>query len=58
VQEVVLETLTKQYELAKVEKAREKPCVDVLDATDVLEKKSYPAGMILVDLGYSVAKVS
>jgi capsule polysaccharide export protein KpsE/RkpR len=48
VQEVVLETLTKQYELAKVEEARETPSVKVLDAADVPEKKSYPPRTILV----------
>jgi hypothetical protein len=51
VQEVVLETLTKQYELAKVEEARETPSVKVLDAADVPEKKSYPPRTILVMSG-------
>jgi capsule polysaccharide export protein KpsE/RkpR len=48
VQEVVFETLTKQYELAKVEEARETPSVKVLDAADVPERKSYPPRTILV----------
>ena len=48
VQEVVLETLTKQYELAKVEEARETPSVKVLDTADVPERKSYPPRTILV----------
>lgn len=48
VQEVVLETLTKQYELAKVEEAREVPSVKVLDAADVPERKSYPPRTLLV----------
>jgi len=48
VQEVVLETLTKQYELAKVEEARETPSVKVLDAADVPERKSYPPRTLLV----------
>jgi capsule polysaccharide export protein KpsE/RkpR len=50
VQEVVLEALTKQYELAKVEEARETPSVKVLDAADVPERKSYPPRMILIIL--------
>ena len=41
-QEAVFETLTKQYELAKVEEARETPSVKVLDVADVPERKSYP----------------
>lgn len=51
VQEVILETLTKQYELAKVEEARETPSVKVLDTADVPERKSYPPRTILVILG-------
>ena len=50
-QEVILETLTKQYELAKVEEARETPSVKVLDTADVPERKSYPPRTILVILG-------
>jgi capsule polysaccharide export protein KpsE/RkpR len=50
VQEVVFETLTKQYELAKVEEARETPSVKVLDPADVPERKSYPPRTILVIL--------
>jgi uncharacterized protein involved in exopolysaccharide biosynthesis len=40
--ETVFETLTEQYELAKVEEARETPSVKVLDSADVPERKSYP----------------
>jgi uncharacterized protein involved in exopolysaccharide biosynthesis len=48
VQETVFETLTKQYELAKVEEARETPSVKVLDPADVPERKSFPPRIILV----------
>lgn len=48
VQETVLETLTEQYELAKVEEARETPSVKVLDAADLPERKSYPPRTVLV----------
>jgi capsule polysaccharide export protein KpsE/RkpR len=51
VQEVVFETLTKQYEMAKVEEARETPSVKVLDTADIPERKSYPPRTILVFLG-------
>lgn len=51
VQEVVFETLTKQYEMAKVEEARETPSVKVLDVADVPEKKSYPPRLVFMFLG-------
>jgi capsule polysaccharide export protein KpsE/RkpR len=51
VQEVVFETLTKQYEMAKVEEARETPSVKVLDAADVPEKKSFPPRLLFILLG-------
>jgi capsule polysaccharide export protein KpsE/RkpR len=51
VQETVFETLTKQYELAKVEEARETPSVKVLDVADVPEQKSFPPRRIVVILG-------
>jgi hypothetical protein len=51
VQEAVYETLTKQYELAKVEEARETPSVKVLDVADVPEKKSSPARLMIMVLG-------
>jgi capsule polysaccharide export protein KpsE/RkpR len=51
VEETVFETLTKQYEVAKVEEARETPSVKVLDPADVPERKSSPHRTILVILG-------
>jgi uncharacterized protein involved in exopolysaccharide biosynthesis len=51
IQEAVFETLTKQYELAKVEEARETPSVKVLDPADFPEKKSFPPRLIIVVLG-------
>lgn len=42
VEEAVYETLTQQYELAKVEEAKETPSVKVLDPPDIPEKKSSP----------------
>lgn len=51
VQETIFETLTKQYELAKVEEARETPSVKVLDAADLPERKSFPPRTALVLLG-------
>lgn len=42
IQETVYETLTQQYELAKVEEAKETPSVKILDAASVPERKSFP----------------
>jgi len=42
IQETVYETLTQQYELAKVEEAKETPSVKVLDSASVPEIKIYP----------------
>ncbi|MGA8310936.1 MAG: Wzz/FepE/Etk N-terminal domain-containing protein [Terriglobales bacterium] len=48
--EVVYETLTQQYELSKVEEAKEIPSVKVLDAAIVPERKSFPPRLLLVAL--------
>jgi capsule polysaccharide export protein KpsE/RkpR len=58
VQEVVFETLTKQYEMAKVEEARETPSVKVLDEGNVPESKSYPPRKIFIILGTFVFLLS
>jgi capsule polysaccharide export protein KpsE/RkpR len=50
VQEAVFETLTKQYELAKVEEARETPSVKVLDEGYVPEKRSFPPRIVVIVL--------
>jgi uncharacterized protein involved in exopolysaccharide biosynthesis len=42
IQETVYETLTQQYELAKVQEAKETPSVKVLDAARIPERKSFP----------------
>jgi capsule polysaccharide export protein KpsE/RkpR len=51
VQEVVFDMLTQQYELARVEEAKETPSVQVLDPADVPEQKSYPQRWIVVLAG-------
>jgi uncharacterized protein involved in exopolysaccharide biosynthesis len=51
VEEAIFETLTKQYELAKVEEARETPSVKVLDPADLPERKSFPPRTILILFG-------
>jgi capsule polysaccharide export protein KpsE/RkpR len=57
VQESVFETLTKQYELAKVEEARETPSVKVLDVADVPEKRSYPPRLLVILFGTALAAI-
>ena len=55
VEETVFETLTQQYELAKVQEAKEVPSVKVLDPADVPEKKVYPPRFLIVLVGAIVA---
>jgi uncharacterized protein involved in exopolysaccharide biosynthesis len=51
IQETVFELLTEQYELAKVEEAKEIPTVKVLDPGKVPERKSFPPRLLIVFLG-------
>ena len=51
VEQAVYETLTKQYELAKVQEAKEIPTVKVLDLPLVPERKSYPPRLMIMLLG-------
>jgi uncharacterized protein involved in exopolysaccharide biosynthesis len=55
VQEAVFETLTKQYELAKVQEAKEIPTVKVLDVPNIPEKKSFPPRLLMIFLGTTLA---
>lgn len=51
-QEAIYETLTKQYELAKVQEAKEIPPIKVLDAPDLPERKSLPHRSIVILVGF------
>ena len=51
VQEVVFETLTQQYEMAKIAEAKEIPSVKVLDPANLPEKKSGPPRLIITLFG-------
>lgn len=51
IQEAVFETLTKQYELAKVSEAKETPVVRVLDPANVPEKKTSPHRLLMMFAG-------
>jgi uncharacterized protein involved in exopolysaccharide biosynthesis len=55
IQETVYELLTEQYELAKVQEAKETPSVKVLDPATVPEKKSFPSRFLIVFLGTFLA---
>jgi uncharacterized protein involved in exopolysaccharide biosynthesis len=55
VQEAVFETLTKEYEVAKVQEAKEIPTVKVLDSPNVPEKKSFPPRSLIMLLGTGLA---
>jgi len=54
IQEAVYETLTQQFELAKVQEAKEIPSVKVLDAASLPERKSFPPRMLIALLGASL----
>jgi hypothetical protein len=51
IQETVFELLTQQYELAKVQEAKEIPSVKVLDVAVVPTKKSFPPRAAFTALG-------
>jgi capsule polysaccharide export protein KpsE/RkpR len=55
VEETVFETLTQQYEIAKVQEAKEVPSVKVLDPPEIPEKKVFPPRTLLVLLGTLIA---
>jgi capsule polysaccharide export protein KpsE/RkpR len=47
VQESVYELLTQQYEMARIQEAKDVPVVSVIDAPGVPEKKSFPPRLLL-----------
>jgi uncharacterized protein involved in exopolysaccharide biosynthesis len=51
IQEAVYEALTQQYELAKVQEAKEIPSVKVLDAPLIPERKSFPPRLLIIAAG-------
>jgi capsule polysaccharide export protein KpsE/RkpR len=51
IQETVYELLTEQYELAKVQEAKETPSVKVLDPARIPEKKSFPHRLVIMFVG-------
>jgi len=55
IQEAVLETLTKEYEMAKVQEVKEIPTVKVLDVANIPDKKSFPPRLLVIFLGTFLA---
>ena len=51
IEAAVYEALTKQYELAKVQEAKEIPTIRVLDRPKVPEEKSFPPRLALIAAG-------
>ena len=51
INETVYEVLTRQYELAKVQEAKEVPSIRVLDEPVVPERKVWPPRLIIILLG-------
>jgi uncharacterized protein involved in exopolysaccharide biosynthesis len=60
IQETVYEMLTQQYEMAKIQEAKEIPTLKVLDVAAVPEKKSSPPRAVIVIIGtlFSLALAS
>jgi len=57
VQEAVFESLTKEYELAKVQEVKEIPIVKVLDSPNIPDKKSFPPRFVIMLMGTALAFV-
>jgi capsule polysaccharide export protein KpsE/RkpR len=55
IQETVFELLTTQYELAKVQEAKETPSVKVLDPGRVPDRKSFPPRLLITVFGAMTA---
>jgi len=55
IQEMLFDTLTQEYELAKVQEAKAIPTVKVLDPPNLPEKKSFPPRLLLTVLGTVLA---
>jgi uncharacterized protein involved in exopolysaccharide biosynthesis len=50
IQETVYELLNQQYELARIEEAKEVPTVNLIDPADLPEKKSFPPRLLIIAL--------
>jgi capsule polysaccharide export protein KpsE/RkpR len=57
IQEAVLEALTKEYEMAKVQEAKEIPTVKVLDNPNVPDKGTFPPRLLIIVAGFFLGLV-
>lgn len=57
IQETVYELLNQQYELARIQEAKEIPTVNVIDPANLPEKKSWPPRLLII-LGLTVLTLS
>jgi hypothetical protein len=55
IEESVYETLTQQYELAKVQEVKETPSVKVLDPPNIPERRSFPPRFLIVVSGCALS---
>jgi capsule polysaccharide export protein KpsE/RkpR len=55
IQETVLEVLTREYEMAKVQEVKEIPAVKVLDPAPIPERKSFPPRLLIIFIGTASA---
>jgi capsule polysaccharide export protein KpsE/RkpR len=51
IQEAVLEVLTREYEMAKVQEVKEVPTIRVLDPANIPDRKSYPPRLLIIFIG-------
>jgi len=51
IQEKVYELLTSQYEISKIEEAKETPSVQVYDMAEIPERKSWPPRLLIMVIG-------
>ena len=58
IQETVFELLSQQYEMARIEEAKDTPVVSIIDPPLIAEKKSFPPRLIIILLLTSFAVAS
>src|SRR5262249_32623460 len=57
IQETVYELLNQQYEMARIQEAKEIPTVNVVDPANLPEKKSWPPRLLIV-VGLTMASLA
>jgi len=57
IQETIYELLNQQYELARIQEAKEIPTVNVIDAANLPEKKSWPPRLLII-IGLLILAIS